>query len=367
MRKTIPSLIPLALRTALVLFVGVAGVDLARAQYDPVGPVSCTKPLPTIQLMSAENHCDTVWPASFLSYFDIVFTANAPALLDAVIDSNGHYLGWCLEVYRSVRENFDCPMAIYSSLLAPEIPSQTPYPPIQQVHWNQINWILNHKGTYPWQVVQLAMWRVLDPNFDPRAQPAYPYKCSSTLTDDDIKAAQALRDQATLYYSYLPGPGEEYAIILVSVDSTDCTKRSQTLDADTQVMFIEAVRPPLPPLRRGDTATIGFWQNKNGQALINSLNGGNGSMKLANWLAYNFPCLFGTYAANNPPLKTLAGMTNAGVAAFFVDLFKVKGQKTYAQVLGAALACYVTDSTLAGTAAAKYGFNVSSLGTGAKF
>ena len=109
----------------------------------------------------------------------------------------------------------------------------------------------------------------------------------------------------------------------------------------------------------GDTATIGYWQNKNGQALIKSLNGGPTSTALANWLASNFPYLYGPYSAND-----LTGKSNADVAALFVKFFKVKGTKTNAQVLAAALAVYVTDYALAGNAAVSAGFNVSATGTG---
>lgn len=108
-----------------------------------------------------------------------------------------------------------------------------------------------------------------------------------------------------------------------------------------------------PPVEPGDTATIGFWHNKNGQALIKCM---PNSPALGNWLAGNFPCLFGN----------LAGKANTVVAAQFTTYFKITGQKTYAQVMGGALAAYVTDSDLAGNAAAKYGFNVSPEGTGAK-
>ncbi len=117
--------------------------------------------------------------------------------------------------------------------------------------------------------------------------------------------------------------------------------------------------PPPVNLGRGDTATIGFWHNKNGQALINSM---PNSPALANWLANNFPCLYGANAGAN----NLTGKSDTEVAAFFMTFFNVKGQKTDAQVLGTALACYVTSSVLAGNNAASYGFNVSPLGTGAK-
>jgi SdrD B-like domain len=124
----------------------------------------------------------------------------------------------------------------------------------------------------------------------------------------------------------------------------------------------EGAPPPENPLTSGDTATIGFWHNKNGQALINALNGGSNSTALATWLATNFPYLYGANAGAN----NLTGKNNRNVAAYDLNCFGVKGQKTDAQILGAALATYVTDSDLAGTVAAGYGFNVSSTGTGAK-
>ncbi len=106
-------------------------------------------------------------------------------------------------------------------------------------------------------------------------------------------------------------------------------------------------------LRKGDTATIGYWQNKNGQALIKSM---PNSPAFGNWLASNSPCLFGN----------LAGKSNDAVAAQFITYFEVTGQKTYAQVMAGAIATYVTDSDLAGNKAVPYGFTVTSAGTGAK-
>jgi hypothetical protein len=108
-------------------------------------------------------------------------------------------------------------------------------------------------------------------------------------------------------------------------------------------------------LGRGDTATIGFWHNKNGQALIDSLNGGPKSTLLATYLATTYPCLYGS----------LTGKDNADVAKLFLTYFGVTGQKTQAQILAGALAAYATDSALAGTVAGPYGFKVTSAGTGA--
>lgn len=112
-----------------------------------------------------------------------------------------------------------------------------------------------------------------------------------------------------------------------------------------------------PPVGHGDTATIGFWHNKNGQALIKALNGGPTSTALGTWLATTYGCLFGN----------LNGQPNTVVAAQFLTYFNVTGTKTYAQVMAGALADYATSSTLAGgNVAAGYGFNVSPTGTGAK-
>ena len=120
----------------------------------------------------------------------------------------------------------------------------------------------------------------------------------------------------------------------------------------------------------GQTATIGFWQNKRGQALIRSLNGGKNGTDLGNWLAQMFPNMYGELAGDN----NLAGKTNAEVAEFYRDLFKqykrrgkhgwCSAAKLDPQVMAVALATYVTNESLAGTAARAYGFTTSASGVG---
>src|SRR5262249_43630586 len=46
---------------------------------------------------------------------------------------------------------------------------------------------------------------------------------------------------------------------------------------------ITVVAPSASPLSKGQTATIGFWHNKNGQAVINNFNGGPSATALGNW------------------------------------------------------------------------------------
>lgn len=121
----------------------------------------------------------------------------------------------------------------------------------------------------------------------------------------------------------------------------------------------------------GQTATIGFWQNKNGQALIEALNGGAASTQLGDWLAATLPNMYGSGAGAND----LTGASNSDVADFYSDLFRRKKKeavqlglsgpvKTDAQVFATALAVYVTNSTLADNTAAGYGFLVTANGVG---
>ena len=118
--------------------------------------------------------------------------------------------------------------------------------------------------------------------------------------------------------------------------------------------------PPPTPLGAGTTATIGFWHNRNGQALLTSLNGGPNSTALGNWLASNFPNLYGVHGAVN-----FTGKSNSFVASYYLNNdFNVTGQKVNAQILAVAFAVYVTNSTLAGNVAAGYGFHVSATGIG---
>jgi hypothetical protein len=108
-------------------------------------------------------------------------------------------------------------------------------------------------------------------------------------------------------------------------------------------------------------ADIGFWHNKNGQALIQSFNGVN-STALANWLAATFPNLYGAGAGAN----NLTGKTNPQVAAFYLTLFNEHGPKVDAEVLATALNVYATTLALGGSAAQCYGFDVSATGLGAR-
>jgi hypothetical protein len=125
----------------------------------------------------------------------------------------------------------------------------------------------------------------------------------------------------------------------------------------------------------GQTATIGFWQNNNGQALIESLNGGGSSTQLSAWLSTTFVNMYGDDGVGATNANDLTGMTNAQVADFYSDLFRRTKKeaeqlglagpvKMDAQVMAVALATYVTNQTLAGTTAQSFGFLVTEHGVG---
>jgi hypothetical protein len=114
------------------------------------------------------------------------------------------------------------------------------------------------------------------------------------------------------------------------------------------------------PVHKGQTAGIGFWNNKNGQSLIKSFNGGVGTA-LADWLAATMPNTFGVYAGAN----NLTAKNNAAVASLFQQDFVLKGPKVEAQMFATALSVYATNATLDSTGiAAHYGFTVSGDGVG---
>ncbi|HZM02375.1 MAG TPA: putative Ig domain-containing protein, partial [Candidatus Saccharimonadales bacterium] len=112
----------------------------------------------------------------------------------------------------------------------------------------------------------------------------------------------------------------------------------------------------------GDTATIGFWQNKNGQAVIDCFNGGKNSTTLGSTLASYFPYLYGSHAGTN----NLTGKSNAYIAALYENYFSASGPKVNAEMLATALASYTTISSFGGSCGASYGFNSSATGTAEK-
>ncbi|MCE5266296.1 MAG: matrixin family metalloprotease, partial [Planctomycetaceae bacterium] len=151
-----------------------------------------------------------------------------------------------------------------------------------------------------------------------------------------------------------------------TVRGTDATGTIAVAVSASDVDCYTGVAPAT--VKHGDFATIGFWHNKNGQALIKSLNGSANSTALAQWLATSFPKLYGATAGVYSMVNSNGSyFTNTQVATAYNTYFFTTGSgaKTNGQILAAALGVYATSTTLAGgNYARKYGFNVSAAGAG---
>ena len=152
----------------------------------------------------------------------------------------------------------------------------------------------------------------------------------------------------------------------------DANNSPVTADANAEPVTVSAGTP----VGAGQFATIGFWHNSNGQAVITNLNGSSTSTALGNWLATNFPNLFGSpnpyTAATLTQLhaNSFAGLTNAQIATVYSNLWTPSGvaKNTYVQAFAVALGMYSRTSSLGGASlvadglAAKYGFKVTTGG-----
>lgn len=143
-------------------------------------------------------------------------------------------------------------------------------------------------------------------------------------------------------------------------------------------------------LSTGQTAGIGFWQNRNGQELLESLNGSADSTLLAEYLAGTFLNMYGSLADADGDGDSGDYMTNSNVADLYQHLFKRNGRtapsgpaKLDAQVMATAFATYLTKQSYAEIAfddagnhtvdssqiqtVESYGFTVTTGGVGSTF
>jgi hypothetical protein len=131
-------------------------------------------------------------------------------------------------------------------------------------------------------------------------------------------------------------------------------------DTTTAIVYPTATVTDLgQSVQQGLTNGIGFWNNKNGQRLIDSFNGGPDSTAFSTWLATVFP------NSGGAPFG-LFGASNAQVAALYQGLFAMPGSNNLqAEELATLLNIYATTQSLGGTAGEAYGFDVTATGLGA--
>ena len=193
--------------------------------------------------------------------------------------------------------------------------------------------------------------------------------CLTTQTDaDGVYSFTNLRPGTyTLAEGRVSGYSQGYNSVgtaggsLSGTDKIGCITLSACDNDGYNYNFGEYTSYCSSPTASGVSASVGYWQNKAGQALINAFNGSTNSTALSNWLASSFPNLFGSGAGS----RSLAGLTNAQVASYVQSLANVTGPRLDSEVLAAALNVYATTSSLGGSAAKSYGFKVTSAGLGA--
>jgi CSLREA domain-containing protein len=148
-------------------------------------------------------------------------------------------------------------------------------------------------------------------------------------------------------------PGQKTVQVRIS-HNLGYTTTATVYGSATITSLGQAVQP-------GVTSTIAFWDSPQGQALIDSFNGGANAMALSTWLAASFPNLYGATAGTH----NLTGQTNDQIAALFETLFSSPTPQVGAEILSEALNIYATTASLGGIAGAADGFLVSGTGLGA--
>ncbi|HLJ97570.1 MAG TPA: hypothetical protein VKU02_30700, partial [Gemmataceae bacterium] len=116
------------------------------------------------------------------------------------------------------------------------------------------------------------------------------------------------------------------------------------------------------PVGPNQTKPTNWWSGVLGQELIRQFGLTSGGLTLGQWLATNFPNLYG--GGNGAP--NLTNLTNAQVATFYLGLFNQPNTlHVGAEVLDTALDIFATTLSLGGTIGQSYGFKVDTLGVGA--
>jgi uncharacterized repeat protein (TIGR01451 family) len=154
------------------------------------------------------------------------------------------------------------------------------------------------------------------------------------------------------------------------IDTLILSVNTTTLDMGNQQAHKDESGGSGAAVAAGQFASTSFWNSSKGQSVIQSFNGGSNATALANWLAANYPNLFGNAAG---PMGNVAGLTNGQVAQLYKNLATSNGNwatsaNTYLQAAGVALGIYADTTSLGGAdivangLAAKYGILVTTAG-----
>jgi hypothetical protein len=170
------------------------------------------------------------YPYTGTSYWKVVISSTNPV---GNTELPVHmYVGWCSDVGHVWQPDGNT-FTPYSTL--------TPVPSvIPTANWSAINYIINHKGSYDWKVIQAVIWHYDGWGHYPGQTGKYPTHWSIepySRTSYDNLLAQV---EANAGSTYVPGAGKIYGVILWQKENN-------------QAIFVEAniddiVRIPPPPV-----------------------------------------------------------------------------------------------------------------------
>lgn len=146
---------------------------------------------------------------------------------------DGDYNGWCVE------DNGVPPTDLGTLYDSTDSTANLPLL-LQQVPWDKVNYVLNHKGLATVEDIQIALWMLA-------------YGASSVPV---TPGAQALLDAANANGAgYVPGPGGVVAVIIYS----------DGIQAIGNTSIQESIIEVTPPPVEGQGCTPGFWKNDGGK------------------------------------------------------------------------------------------------------
>jgi hypothetical protein len=165
---------------------------------------------------------------SLPSYWNIVVTTGT---LPELPVSGDHYFGWCSDYNGHLPYSGTHTFHAYSTLDGAGASVNIGVLPGPTVNWSAINYIINHKGSYSWRIIQAVMWHYdgkVNPPFDEGSIGAW------TSADQALYDAFVKNVEANAGTNYAPPSTGKYAIFLWDT-------------AGVQGIFVEGLMTNRPP------------------------------------------------------------------------------------------------------------------------
>ena len=151
------------------------------------------------------NH---VFSHTLPSYWDIEVTEGASPEVPV---SGPHYFGWCSDYIGRLSASGTHTFTAYSTIDTLGSSVGSGILPGPTANWSAINYIINHKGSYSWRIIQAVMWHYdgkVNPPFDGGSIGAW------TSADQALYDAFVAEIQANAGTNYAPPSTGRYAVFL---------------------------------------------------------------------------------------------------------------------------------------------------------